>query len=86
MYKWDYCYGFASSMVHLKSDLVGLLIVDGMWQYSGHGIVLRVPRDNTNPTKNELRAWINHMELNYDMILLLQHIRYLYSIHDGIVK
>jgi hypothetical protein len=39
--------------------------------FQGTDIELRVPLDNENLTKKGLRAGIDHMKLNYDMILLL---------------
>jgi len=52
----------------------------------GTGIVLQVPRDSVNPVGKGLKSWVDHMELNYDMILLLQHILYLYYIYDHLSK
>lgn len=42
-------------------------------------IVLRITRDNANPTKKGLKARIDHMKLNYDMIFLLLYI-YIYTL------
>lgn len=40
---------------------------DSMWQHRSTDVVLYVPHDNTNHTKKELRAWLDHMEYNYDI-------------------
>jgi hypothetical protein len=60
-----------------------MMVCENIW---GIGIVLQVHWDSVNYTKKGLKAWIDHMRLNYDMILLLQHILYLYCIHDNILK
>jgi hypothetical protein len=73
-------YGFPSSMGHPRSDSIWLLVYDGMHTIFGAPVVLQVPRDNNNLTWNGLISWVDHMELNYDMIILLQHILYLYFI------
>jgi hypothetical protein len=52
----------------------------------GTGIVLQVHRDSANLTGKGLISWVDYIVLNYDMIILLQHMLYLYCIHDGIVK
>jgi hypothetical protein len=49
-------------------------------------VVLLVFWDSANPTGNGLISWVDHMELNYDMILLLRHILYLYYIYDDIIQ
>jgi hypothetical protein len=41
---------------------------------------------SANLVRNGLISQVNHMELNYDMIIILQHILYLYCIHDHFVK
>jgi hypothetical protein len=33
----------------------------------GTCIVLQVHQDIANPTKNGLKAWIDHMELNFEL-------------------
>jgi hypothetical protein len=50
------------------------------------GIILQVPQDSTGPARKRLISCIDDMELNYDIIILLQHILYLYYIYDDIVK
>jgi hypothetical protein len=42
-------------------------------------IVLQVPRDSPNPTKKGLISRVDHVVLSYDMIILLQHIYYIYT-------
>ncbi len=37
--KWDHGYEFATSVGHLKSDLVGLLVYDGMCTISGSPVL-----------------------------------------------
>ena len=49
--------------------MVGLswvLLGNNMQLIFGIDIVLRVPWDSGNPTKNEVKAWINHLEESYD--------------------
>jgi hypothetical protein len=60
--------------------------MDGSVQYEGTSIVLQVSRDSANSVGNELKSKVDHMDLNYDMIILLQHILYLYYIHDNYVE
>jgi len=55
-----------SSVGHSKSDLIRLLVMDGMWQYQSTNIVLWVPRDRANPMKKGLRAYIYHTKEIYD--------------------
>jgi hypothetical protein len=56
MYGWGHGYSFASSVDHLRSDSVELLVYDSMRQYPGHRCCLQVPQDNVNPIKKGLRA------------------------------
>jgi len=77
---------FTSGMGHSRSDLVGLLVMDSSIHIGGIDIVLKVLRDSANSTENGLISWIEHMELNYDMIILLYYILYLYCIHNHFVK
>jgi hypothetical protein len=71
---------------HLRSDLVGLLIMDGSVHIKGTDFVSQVLQDNVNLAGNGLKSWVDHMMLSYGMIIVLQHILYLYCIHDDIVK
>jgi hypothetical protein len=57
-----------------------------MRQYWRHRYCTTGPSDSANPTKKGLRSSIEHMEFTYEMIILLQHILYLYCIHGVIVK
>jgi hypothetical protein len=61
-------------------------MIDGNVHTRGTDIVLQVPQDNANPIGKGLISWVDYIELNYNMILLLQHILYLCCIHDDIVK
>jgi hypothetical protein len=47
-------------------------------------IALQVTRDSAHPTNKRSRAWIDHMELNYDMF----HIKYhfiIYVLHHLVI-
>jgi hypothetical protein len=50
-----------------------------MW---GTNIVLQILRDSSNPAGNGLISWLDYMVLRYNMIILLQHIPYIYCIHS----
>jgi hypothetical protein len=48
----------------------------------GTGVILQITRDRFNPARNGLISWVNHLELNYDMTLVISmYIVYLYCIH-----
>jgi len=74
------------SVGHLRSDSVRLLIMDGSVHIKGTDFVSQVLQDNVNLAGNGLKSWVEHMVLSYGMIIVLQHILYLYCIHDDIVK
>jgi hypothetical protein len=70
MYGWGHNYGFIKGVDHLGLNTVGPLtkiVRSNIW---GNNVLLQVPRDSAKPTKKGLRAWIDHMELNYDMFLV----------------
>jgi hypothetical protein len=67
-----------SSVGHSRLDSVGLLMMDGSVHIRDTDVVLQVPRDSTNLAWNELISWIDHMELNYDMISYY-NIYYIYT-------
>jgi hypothetical protein len=60
-----------SSMAHLRSDSIELLMMDSSVQIWGFSFVLQVPWESVNPGKKGLISWVDHMKLHYDMILLL---------------
>jgi hypothetical protein len=62
-------------------DLVGLLMMNDMI-----GVVLQVLRDSGNLIGKGLISWVDHLKLNYNMIILVHHILCLYCIHDLFVK
>jgi hypothetical protein len=37
----------------------------------GNGVVLQVPRDRANTVGKGLISWVNHLELNYNMTLVI---------------
>jgi hypothetical protein len=53
-------------------------------QYLRHRCCTTSLSRQCQPCRNRLISWVEYMELNYDMIFLLQHILYLYCIHDNI--
>jgi hypothetical protein len=77
----DHSYEFASSVGHPMSDLVGLLVYDGMHVYNirGTDVVLQVPRDSVNSARKDLIYWIDHMRNNYDFICIYVYI--MFSMH-----
>jgi hypothetical protein len=58
------------NLVRPLAMMVGLL-------HRGTNVVQQVPWDRANPTKKGLSAWIDYMELNYDMFTLNFYILYL---------
>lgn len=58
-----------------KSDRV--TIDDGMRQHQGTSVVVQVPRDSANTTKNGFKAWIDHMEYTR-LSSLNYHVCYIY--------
>jgi hypothetical protein len=64
-------YSFASSIGHPMSNSVGLLVYDDMRTYPGHLCCITCPSGQRQPARKRLISWVEHMELNYDVILLL---------------
>jgi hypothetical protein len=60
-----------SSVGHPRSDSVRMLMMDSSIHIWGTGVVLHVPQNSSNPVGKGLISWVDHMELNYDMILLV---------------
>lgn len=60
-----------SSVGHLRSNSVRLLMMNNSVHIRGTSVVLQVHRDSANLAEKGLISWVNHMELNYDMIILL---------------
>jgi hypothetical protein len=54
-------YGFASSMGYSRSDLVGLLVYDGMCIYPRHQCYITGPFGQHQPAGNELISRVEHM-------------------------
>jgi hypothetical protein len=83
-------YNFVSSVGHLKSDLVGLLVYDGTCTYLGHRCCITGPsgqRQAANHAKNELISWVDHVELYYIWHdSCYKHVLYLCCIHDHFIK
>jgi hypothetical protein len=48
IYAWGHKDGFDSSMSHLRSYSVDLLVEDGMWQYLGHQYCIIGPSGQHN--------------------------------------
>jgi hypothetical protein len=61
MYGWSHGYAFASSMGHLRSDSIGLLVYDGMRKHQGHQCCIRVPWDSVKRFENGLICWVSHI-------------------------
>jgi len=59
------------SVGHPRSNSVELLMMESSVHIWGTNVVLQVPRDNANPTEKGLISWVDHMELNYDMMLFI---------------
>jgi hypothetical protein len=60
--------------------------MDDSVQYVGHQYCITGLSEQCQPCREWLISWVDLTVLSYDMILSLQHILYLYYIHDGIVK
>ncbi len=63
--------GFASKVGHPRSDLVKLLMMNDSINIRGTGVVLQVLRDSANPVRKGLISWIDHVKLNYNIILVI---------------
>jgi len=66
------------SIGHLRSNFVGLLVYDNSVHIRGTGVVLQVHQEIANLAEKWLISWVDHMMLSYGMIILLQHILYIY--------
>jgi len=52
-------------------DFVGLLVYDGIRQYLRHQYCAASLMDSVNSSGKGLSAQVDHMELNYDLFLLI---------------
>jgi hypothetical protein len=73
MFEWEFMVtDVISSVGHLRSDSVGLLMIEGSLHIRGIGVVLQVPWDSANSIGNGFISWVDHMVLSYDMIRLIR--------------
>lgn len=72
-------YGFASSMDHQRLDSVSCQYMTVCINIRGTGVVLQVDWASATLVGKGLISWVDHVELNYDMILVI-------SIYDCIMR
>jgi hypothetical protein len=66
-----HCYIFASSVGRLRSNLVGLLVYDGMRTISRTPMLYYRSLGTASTLLGKgLILWVDHLKLNYDMIIL----------------